>query len=81
VDEFYGRTLAISQIYQRKGRTDENLRGDFAKFHGPSDLGEVQGRYSDVFPKGSKLRRGRAIDQDHKDRGIYTYIVYRGFVD
>jgi hypothetical protein len=38
----------------------------------------VQGRYDDVFPKGSKLRRGGAIDQDHEGRWIHMHIVDRG---
>jgi hypothetical protein len=42
--------------------TVDILRGEFAILQGPLDLGEVQGRYNDVFPKGLKLRRGRAID-------------------
>jgi hypothetical protein len=45
----------------------------------PLDLGKEQGRYGDVFPKGSKLRRGKAIDQDHEGHWIHTHIVDRGF--
>jgi hypothetical protein len=30
--------------------------------------------------KGLKLRRGRAVDQDHEGRWIHTHIVDRGFV-
>jgi hypothetical protein len=43
------------------------------------DLGKVQGRYGDVIPKGSKLRRGGAVDQDHEGRWIHMHIVDRGF--
>jgi hypothetical protein len=55
-------------------------RGDFATSHESSDLGNMQGSYDDVFPKGLKLRRGGAIDQDHKGRWIHTCIVGRGFI-
>jgi hypothetical protein len=65
----------------RKERTVEIPQGEFANHRKPLDLGKVQGRYDDVFPKGSKLRRGGAIDQDHEGRWIHMYIVYRGFVD
>jgi hypothetical protein len=43
------------------------------------DLGKEQGRYDNVFPKGSKLRRGRVVDQDHDGRWIHTHIMDRGF--
>jgi hypothetical protein len=43
------------------------------------DLGKVQGRYGDVIPKGSKLRRGGAVDQDHEGHWIHMHIVDRGF--
>jgi hypothetical protein len=49
-------------------------------FREPLDLTEEQGRYDEVFPKGSKLRRGRTIDPSHKGRWIYTWIPYRGFM-
>jgi hypothetical protein len=49
--------------------------------HGPSDLVEVQGRYGLIFIEGSKLRRGKAVDQVHGDYWIYTYIVYWSFAD
>jgi hypothetical protein len=42
------------------------LRGEFVNHRKPLDPRKVQGRYGDVFPKGSKLRRGRAVDQDHE---------------
>jgi hypothetical protein len=45
----------------------------------PSDLVDVQGRYSGVFPK-DKIRRDRALIQASQDRWIYTCIAYRGFV-
>jgi hypothetical protein len=54
--------------------------GEFTNYHEPLDLRKVQGRYSDVFPKGSKLRRGGAIDQDPEGHWIHTHIVDRGFV-
>jgi hypothetical protein len=60
---------------------EEILQGDLAKFRGPLDLGKLQRRYDDVIPKGLKLRRGKAVDQGHKGRRIYTYIVDCGFVD
>jgi hypothetical protein len=41
---------------------------------------DVQGRYDDVFPKGSKLRRGRTVDQGHEDCWIDSNIVCRDFV-
>jgi hypothetical protein len=42
-------------------------------FRGPLDLERVQGRYADVFSKGSKLRRGRTVDLSHEDHRIYTW--------
>jgi hypothetical protein len=48
-------------------------------FREPSDLTEEQGRYGEVFPKGSKLRRGRTVDPSHKGRWIYTWISISGF--
>jgi hypothetical protein len=59
----------------------EILQGGFATSRGSSDLTEVQGKISPVFPGDIKLRRGRTIDTSHKGRWIYTNIVYRGFVD
>jgi hypothetical protein len=43
------------ELYEEE-RTDEIIRGDFAKFRGPLDLAEVQGGYGGSV-KGSKLRR------------------------
>jgi hypothetical protein len=37
-------TSSFSWIYKEE-RTDEIIRGDFAKFRGPLDLAEVQGGY------------------------------------
>jgi hypothetical protein len=73
--------LVISQISSKEERTVGILRGGFAIIRGPLDLGEVQGRYCRYSLRGLKLRRGRAIDPSHEGRWIYTYIVYRGFVD
>jgi hypothetical protein len=70
---------SFRRIHQ-EGTDGRNSRGEFANHRKPLDLGKVQGRYDDVFPKGSKLRRGGAIDQDHEGRWIHTYIVDRGFV-
>jgi hypothetical protein len=68
-------------IRRNQGGTDgRNSLRRFANFREPLDLTEEQGRYGEVFPKGSKLRRGRTVDPSHKDRRIYTWIPYRGFV-
>jgi hypothetical protein len=45
----------------------------------PLDLAEVQGRYDEVFPKGSKLRRARTVDPSHEDHWIYAWIRISGF--
>jgi hypothetical protein len=59
----------------REERTIGILRGGFATSREPSYLGKVQGRYNNVFPRGSKLRRGRAVDQDHEGRWIHKHIM------
>jgi hypothetical protein len=81
VDKFHGGTLGHSQESPSKEQMDEILRGDFANLREPLDLAEVQGRYDIIFSRGSKFRRGRAVDPSHKGRWIYTYIMYRGFVN
>jgi hypothetical protein len=63
--------ISCAEILRGKERTVEILRGEFKNFHEPSDLLEKQGRYGEVFLKGSKLRRGRTVDLSHKDRRIY----------
>jgi hypothetical protein len=45
----------------------------------PLDLTEVQGRYNNIFSKGSKLRRGRTVDLSHEDHQIYTWNHASGF--
>jgi len=44
-----------------------------------SDLMEKKGRYSGLFSKGSKLRRGRIVDPSCKSHGIYTWNPISGF--
>jgi hypothetical protein len=57
----------------KEGRTVGILQGGFMTSRGPLDLTEVQGRYSGVLSRGSKLRRGRTIDPSHKDHRIYMW--------
>jgi hypothetical protein len=64
----------------RKERTVGIPLGEFANHRELLDLGKVQGRYDDIFPKGSKLRRGGAVDQDRKGRYIHTHIMDWGFM-
>ena len=64
-----------------KKRTVDIPLGEFMKIHGLLDIAEVKGRYDIIFFRGSKLRRGRAVDSSHEGCWIYTYIVYRGFID
>jgi hypothetical protein len=49
----------------------EILQGEFVKFCRPLDLTKEKGRYDKVFPKGSKVRKGRTIDPSCKSRQIY----------
>jgi hypothetical protein len=79
VDEFHGGTLSHFAEFIKEERTVGILRGEFATSREPLDLTEVQGRYNEGIPKGSKLRRGRAIDPSHKDRRIYTWNRVSGF--
>jgi hypothetical protein len=79
VDEFHGGTLSHFAEFIKEERTVGILRGEFAKSREPLDLTEVQGRYNRVFPRGSKLRRGRAVDPSHKGRWIYTWNRVSGF--
>jgi hypothetical protein len=54
--------LVIHKNHQ--GRTDgRSSRGYFMNLCEPLDLVEVQGRYGGVFSMGSKLRRGKTIDE------------------
>jgi hypothetical protein len=55
------------------------LRGEFATSRESLDLGEVQGRYGNVFPKGSKLRRGRAVDPSQPGPLDYSRNRLSGF--
>jgi len=56
----------------KEERTVGIFRGGFTTSREPLDLTEVQGRYGEVFPNSSKLRRNRTIDLSHKDHWIYT---------
>jgi hypothetical protein len=62
----------------RKDRRSEFSEESSRYFRGLLDLAEEQGRYGEVFSKGSKLRRGRTIDPSHKGRWIYTWISISG---
>jgi hypothetical protein len=57
------RSQEIGSKSPLKSRTIEILQGEFANHHEPLDLGELQGRYGDVFPKDSKLRRAFPLIQ------------------
>jgi hypothetical protein len=72
LDEFCGRTFSHFADFSKEERTIGILQGEFVNHREPLDLGELQGRYDDRFPKGSKLRWGRAIDPSHKGHRIYT---------
>jgi hypothetical protein len=79
-NKFHRRNTVISQNSSKEdGRSvfsEENPRISVNR-----QILEVQGRYSSVFSGRFKLRRGRALIRVSQDRWIYTYIVYRGFVD
>jgi hypothetical protein len=81
VEQVPQKDTSVISWNSRKERTVEILRGDFANHREPLDLAEVQGGYGEYFSsKGSKLRRGRAIDPTTRTVGSTRDIVYRGFV-
>jgi hypothetical protein len=44
----------------RKEQTVGIPQREFMNHHKPLDLGKVQGRYDDVFPKGFKAQEGQS---------------------
>jgi hypothetical protein len=53
---------------------DGVLEGESANLRESLNLTEVQGRYDEVFSRGSILRRDRTADPSHEDRLIYVWI-------
>jgi hypothetical protein len=72
--------LIISQEPLEKEWMVVILRGESANLHESVDLVDVQGRYDNVFPKGSKIRRRRTVDQGHEDCWIDSNIVCHDFM-
>jgi hypothetical protein len=66
--------------FHREERTDEIIRGDFARFREPLDLSEMQGGYSAGVERIQSSGEVAPFIQDGQGRWIVHEIAYRDLV-